>query len=503
MHVAQGFSGRGSFSHDRLGQTRWEHKAATGHPASLARGGTSLQYFTFHRKAERLRAQVRAWQIAVSAEAVVMIMLGLVASKPANYIVLGITPVYFAFVWWLYSRPLRRRHTLTASALKLVDKSGKAFVIPRDQIRSVERFTGPLPRGVASTGYKYIPEEDTLYILPDIKSLVAITLKSPVTARLTPRIIVEFTRVVCLVDEPEAFIAAVMPDAKAAPGGDGSPTEEVVRAETSPTTDKAQVVIQSPMRSLSDPGPATIELCDLTKRFGNYTAVDRLTLRVAPGEIFAFLGSNGAGKSTTVKMLAGLLRPTSGRILIGGEDPWRDLKARRLVGYVPDSPMLYENLTAQEHLWLVGGLYDLPEEKARARAREVLEQVGLERHADQPIRSYSLGMKRKLAIASALMHRPPILLLDEATNGLDPRAAREIKDFLSDAARSGTTIFLTTHLLDVVSELAHRVAIIDQGVLKACGTLSELRRAFGRPNGSLEELFLLATDRNRKEAMAQ
>lgn len=461
-----------------------------------------MQHFTFHRKAERLRAETRIWQVAAGAEAAIMIAMGIAVEKPAGFYILLFTVFYFAFVWWLYTRPLRRRHTLTETTLTLVDSSGKSFAIPRDQIRSVEPFSEPLPRGVAPVGYKYIPQEDTLYILPDKQNLVAITLKSPITGKLTPRVIVEFTRVVCMVDEPEAFMAAVAPQAGAAKGHGGRSPDGSVRAQTSPAGDPGQTVIPSGIGSPSDPGPAAIELCDLTKRFGDFTAVDRLTLRVAPGEIFAFLGSNGAGKSTTIKMLVGLLRPTSGRILICGQDPWRDLKARRLVGYVPDSPMLYANLTAQEHLWLIGGLYDLPEGEARARARDLLQQVGLEQHADQPIRSFSLGMKRKLAIASALMHRPPILLLDEATNGLDPRAAREVKDFISDAARSGTTIFLTTHLLDVVSELAHRVAIIDQGVLKACGTLAELQRAFGRPGGSLEELFLLATDRKRKEATA-
>lgn len=461
-----------------------------------------MQTFTFHHKAEQLKASVRGWQIAVSAEAMIMVLLGLVIEKPVGYYILSVTPFYFAFVWWFYARPLLRRHMLTETTLRLVDKSGKAFPIPRNQIQSAEQFTDPLPHGLNPIALTYVPQEDTLYILPGKKSLVAVTLKSPVVGRFSSRFAVEFTRVVCAVDEPEAFIAAVSSDAGAAPIEHGG-TETAVIGEASPTSDPPPAVVQNAISSPSELGAATIQLRSLTKRFGDYTAVDGLTLQVAPGEIFAFLGSNGAGKSTTIKMLVGLLRPTSGQILIGGQDPWRDLKTRRLVGYVPDSPMLYENLTAQEHLWLIGGLYDIPEAEARTRAREVLQQVGLEQHADQPVRSFSLGMKRKLAIASALVHRPPVLLLDEATNGLDPRAAREVKDFIIDAAQSGTTVFLTTHLLDVVSELADRVAIIDQGVLKACGTVPELQRAFGRPYGSLEELFLLATDRKRKEAIAQ
>ncbi len=438
-----------------------------------------MQEFSFHRKADRLRSEVRLWQIAVSAEAAVMVAMGIAMLPVPGIQLLLITPVYFVFVWWFYSRPLRRRHRLTETTLTLVEKSGKRFPIPREQIRSVQRFNQPLPRGVKPVTYKYLPDDDTLYILPDKQNLVAIDLHSPVSAKLTPRVIVEFTRVVCMVDEPDAFMAAISPEAGIAQVDDDRP------AVTPPA-------VSAPALAT---GPATIQLMDLTKRFGDDVAVDRLTLRVAPGEIFAFLGSNGAGKSTTIKMLVGLLRPSSGQVLLGGQDPWQDLRVRRLVGYVPDTPMLYENLTAREHLWLIGGLYDLPEPDARLRADELLRQVGLEPHGDQPVRTFSLGMKRKLSIASALMHRPSILLLDEVTNGLDPRAAREVKEFIRKAAASGTTIFLTTHLLDLVRELADRVAIIDQGVLTACGTLAELQKAYGLEQGSLEDLFLLATER--------
>lgn len=459
-----------------------------------------MQYFTFHRSADRLRADVRVWQVAVGAESVACILIVFFMLPPRPRLIALLALLFqFALTLWFYSRPLRRRHSLSATTLTLVHKTDTTLTIPRNLIQSAERFTGALPHGVRPIAVRYVPREDTIYLLPDKKNLVAISLKGPVRGRLPFKQFAEFTRVVCLVDEPEAFIAAVQPDAGFTQA-DGR--ESVAEAIVSLAGESRPQVIQIGATDLAKQGPAAIELRSLAKRFGDYTAVDQLSLRVAPGEIFAFLGSNGAGKSTTIKMLVGLLRPTSGTVLIGGQDPWQDRTVRRKVGYVPDSPMLYENLTAQEHLWLIGGLYDLPEAEARARGREVLQQMGLEQSADQPIRTFSLGMKRKLAIASALMHRPPILLLDEATNGLDPRAAREVKDFIGEAARSGTTIFLTTHLLDVVSELADRVAIIDQGVLKACGTHAELQQVFGRPSGSLEEIFLLATDRRRKEAMA-
>jgi len=166
---------------------------------------------------------------------------------------------------------------------------------------------------------------------------------------------------------------------------------------------------------------------------------------------------------------------------------------RRLLGYVPDVPLLHESLTAREFLWLMAGLYGLPEAEGRRRAEELLAQVGLERWGDHQIRSFSLGMKRKMAIAAALVHRPRVLLLDEVTNGLDPRAGREVKDFIARAAREGAAVLLTTHILEVAEELAHRIAIIHEGEIRAVGDLAELRAAAGLPEAGLEEIFLALT----------
>lgn len=166
---------------------------------------------------------------------------------------------------------------------------------------------------------------------------------------------------------------------------------------------------------------------------------------------------------------------------------------RRLLGYVPDVPLLHESLTAREFLWLMAGLYGLPEAEGRRRAEELLAQVGLERWGDYQIRSFSLGMKRKMAIAAALVHRPRVLLLDEVTNGLDPRAGREVKDFIARAAREGAAVLLTTHILEVAEELAHRIAIIHEGEIRAVGDLAELRAAAGLPEAGLEEIFLALT----------
>ncbi|MFO7171817.1 MAG: ABC transporter ATP-binding protein [Bacillota bacterium] len=237
-----------------------------------------------------------------------------------------------------------------------------------------------------------------------------------------------------------------------------------------------------------------IRLIDLRRRYGDFEAVRGLNLEVPPGEVFAFLGPNGAGKTTTLKMMVGLLPPTAGRVEIAGHDVWKEPRAaKRVIGYVPDTPILHELLTGREFLWFMADLYGLPRAEARARTEELLAEFGLTEAGDRLIREYSLGMKRKLAIAAALLHRPRVLLLDEVTNGLDARAAREVKDRIRAWSREGITVFLTTHILSVAEELAHRIGVIHRGRLLCVGTLTELAARAGRPGANLEEVFLTLT----------
>jgi len=237
-----------------------------------------------------------------------------------------------------------------------------------------------------------------------------------------------------------------------------------------------------------------IQLEQLRKQYGEFAAVQGLDIEIAPGEIFGFLGANGAGKTTTMKMLVGLLPPTSGRVLIGGYDVWANPRqAKRLIGYVPDTPILHELLTGQEFLWFMADLYGIPRAEARRRTAELLEFMGLAASADKLIRDYSLGMKRKMAIATALLHKPSVLLLDEVTNGLDARAAREVKDLVQSLARQGAAVFLTTHILSIAEELSHRIGLIHKGRLIAVGTLPELALLAGKPDANLEEIFLTLT----------
>jgi ABC-2 type transport system ATP-binding protein len=239
-----------------------------------------------------------------------------------------------------------------------------------------------------------------------------------------------------------------------------------------------------------------IDAQDLTKAFGPKVAVRGLSLRVEAGEVMGFLGPNGSGKTTTIRLLMGLLRPTSGRAEILGRDCHADAVAlKRDVGYLPDEPFLYPYLTGLEVLELVAGLHGFDRVEARRRADELTARLGLGAAAGAYTVTYSLGMKKRLALAMALIHDPRVLIMDEPTNGLDPKGAREMRATIAELAAGGRTIFLSTHLLDAAEKLCHRVAIIRDGVLQAVGAPGELRARFAATaDTTLEELFLRVTE---------
>ena len=242
-----------------------------------------------------------------------------------------------------------------------------------------------------------------------------------------------------------------------------------------------------------------IHLDRVRKQYGSKTAVEGLSLEVPAGELFAFLGPNGAGKTTTIKMLVGLLFPTSGSVRIGGHDLATDGdRARQLLAYVPDQPFLYEKLTGREFLEFVADMYGLGREHGRRRAEEVIAAFGLGEFVDDLTERYSHGMRQRTVFAAALLHEPRVLIVDEPTVGLDPRSVRLLKDLLRREADGGTTVFLSSHSLDVVEELADRIGIIDRGRLIGCGTLEALRRQAAL-DGSLEDVFLKITEEARLE----
>src|SRR3954454_6443811 len=234
-----------------------------------------------------------------------------------------------------------------------------------------------------------------------------------------------------------------------------------------------------------------IELRGVTKTFGPKRAVDQLDLHVRAGELFAFLGPNGAGKTTTIKMVCGLLTPTSGIVRVGGY-PAASPEARQLVAYVPDQPFLYEKLTGREFLKFVVEMYGLDPRKAARRIDELVETFEMGDYVDELCENYSHGMKQRVVFASALVHEPRVLIVDEPLVGLDPRSARIVKDLFRAQARSGVAVLMSTHLLSIAEELADTIGIIDRGRMLAHGTLAELREKV-QHHGPLEDLFLKVT----------
>jgi ABC-2 type transport system ATP-binding protein len=238
-----------------------------------------------------------------------------------------------------------------------------------------------------------------------------------------------------------------------------------------------------------------IRLHALRKAYGPVVAVDDLSLTVERGEVFGFLGPNGAGKTTTIRMMMGLLAPTSGRVTLDGHDVGREPEAAKAVtGYLPDHPFLYDKLTGREFLRFVGGLYGVERRALARRAEELLARFGLADRSEELTETYSHGMKQRLALAAALVHRPRILVLDEPMVGLDPQGAVAFRRLLVDLSAAGVTIFLSTHSLPVAEELCGRIGILHRGRLAALGSLVELRaRAAGGAGASLEAVFLRLT----------
>jgi ABC-2 type transport system ATP-binding protein len=236
-----------------------------------------------------------------------------------------------------------------------------------------------------------------------------------------------------------------------------------------------------------------IELSTLTKKYGNFTAVDAIDLNVARGELLGLLGPNGAGKTTTLRMIAGILRPTGGRVKIAGIDIWEDpVAAKMKLGYIPDRPFIYEKLTGAEFLRFVAGLFGQEGPKIEHRARELLALFDLEQWRDELVESYSHGMRQKLIISSAFVHRPDVIVVDEPMVGLDPKAARILKDLFREYVQRGHTIVMSTHTLEVAQAMCDRICIVQGGKIRAQGTMADLRAGAATTAG-LEEIFLRLT----------
>ncbi len=236
-----------------------------------------------------------------------------------------------------------------------------------------------------------------------------------------------------------------------------------------------------------------IEISNLTKRFGRKAAVDDLSLSIERGEIFAILGPNGAGKTTTMKILSGLLRPSSGVALVGGHNVVTEsVEAKRLLAYIPDEPYLYDKLTGREFMHFVGDLYGMTRDQIEDGLAELIEIFEMGSYLDELAESYSHGMKQRVVVSAALLHRPKALVIDEPTVGLDPRSARHMRSLLRKLAdENGSSVFMSTHVLPVAEQLADRIGIMDHGRMVACAPAGEIKDVVGA--GSLEETFLKIT----------
>jgi ABC-2 type transport system ATP-binding protein len=237
-----------------------------------------------------------------------------------------------------------------------------------------------------------------------------------------------------------------------------------------------------------------IEIQGLKKRFGAFAAVDGLDLSVRRGEVFGFLGPNGAGKTTTIKMATGLLRPDEGSIRINGVDIHQEPeRAKAMLGYVPDRPELFPYLTARETLKLSGGLHGIQPRDIASRAAELVKAFGLEEWMDEKVGNYSHGMKQKLILCAALLHRPAVLILDEPMVGLDPKGGRQVKELLRLLAGEGMCVFLSIHSMEVAERLCDRLGMLLNGRLLALGSIEEIRNSSGTQGVALEDAFLKLT----------
>ncbi|MEM4141082.1 MAG: ABC transporter ATP-binding protein [Nitrososphaeria archaeon] len=238
----------------------------------------------------------------------------------------------------------------------------------------------------------------------------------------------------------------------------------------------------------------SVKLVNVSKRYGDITAVKNLNLEIRKGEIFGLLGPNGSGKSTTIKIILGLVKPDSGYVNVLGinveENP---IEVRKRIGYVPESPKIYEFLTGIEFLDFTGDVYGISPDEKKRKISQFIKALDLEGREGDLISSYSEGMKQKIVIISALMHKPELLLLDEPLSGLDPKSARIIKDLLRELSSQGVTTIMSTHILEIAQAMCDRIGIIYRGKLLALGTMDELRQKAKMPESGLEDIFLKLT----------
>ena len=238
-----------------------------------------------------------------------------------------------------------------------------------------------------------------------------------------------------------------------------------------------------------------LQMKNLSKTFGNFTAVNKINFEIKKGELFGFLGPNGAGKTTTIKMITGLLSPTFGNIFLDGMDIWKHpIESKMKIGYIPDQPFLYDKLTGREFLYFSGGLYNISKNILKNRIDELVDLLKFGNWIDKRTEEYSQGMRQRITIASAFVHHPELIVVDEPMIGLDPQSAFDVKKLFTDKCKNGTTIFMSTHSLNVIEEICTTVGIINKGSMIFQDNIEELYKLKTTPNSNLEELFIQLTN---------
>lgn len=237
-----------------------------------------------------------------------------------------------------------------------------------------------------------------------------------------------------------------------------------------------------------------IRLKNLSKKFSSVAAVDNINLHVNKGEIFGFLGPNGAGKTTTIRMMAGLLKPTSGEIYIDSWNVYKNpLEAKQICGFIPDRPFIYEKLTGREFLRFIGRLYGVNSQENEKRIAQLFDLFKINDYGDDLVESYSHGMKQRLVMAAALVHRPKVIIVDEPMVGLDPRGAKLVKKVFRELCRNGATVFMSTHTLEVAEQMCDRIGIILAGRIIEVGSMKQLKEKAGGNINKLESIFFKLT----------
>ncbi len=244
-----------------------------------------------------------------------------------------------------------------------------------------------------------------------------------------------------------------------------------------------------------NPNETMIRFSEIKKNYGDFSALKTIDLNIYKGELFGFLGPNGAGKTTLIRILTGIIKPTSGRVFIGNFDlNAQPDQAKALLGYVPDRPYLYEKLTPLEYFDFMGGLYKVDQKRIISKGEEMLKLFNLWDRRNELIESFSHGMKQKVAMSAAILHDPEIFVVDEPTVGLDPKSVKLAKEYFKNLVAQGKTVFLTTHTLSVAEDLCHRIAIIRNGEIVALGDMNELQTLASLPGNDLESIFLKLTE---------